>query len=398
MSSSPRSPLPVAVVTSKGAQRLRRLNPWCYRTELRTAPATEERGAVVMVVDEQQNPIGQAFYAQGSPLCLRLLSRRPPGEERVDEAFFRQRLEASLARRGSLAGRDAYRLVHGEADQLPGLFVDRYGDALVLQTLAEGADVRKALFARLLTELTGAKQVLCRDDGSGRDFEGLPREVRLLLGEDRPQVSFREGGNRFQINLVEDMKTGSFLDQADNHRRAGELAAGEALDCFSYHGGFALALAERCSSVLAIEQDPAAAARARANAVENGRTQVTVEEANAFDVLKKFDREGRKFDTVVIDPPGFAKRKEGLKTAIRAYHELNFRALRLLKPDGLLVTCSCSGKLQRAAFEEMVLSAALDAKRPVQILERRGAGIDHPPLGTLPETDYLKAIYLRVLS
>jgi 23S rRNA (cytosine1962-C5)-methyltransferase len=183
----------------------------------------------------------------------------------------------------------------------------------------------------------------------------------------------------------------------DNHVRAGELARGEGLDLFSYHGGFALALSRSCDSVLAVEQDPKASERARANAARNGRTNVTVENANAFDVLRRFSESGRRFDTVVVDPPGLAKRREGLATALRAYHELNLRALKCLRPEGLLVTCSCSGKLTREAFEEMVLSAASDAKRPVQILERRGAGLDHPVLGGLPETEYLKAFFVRVL-
>ena len=390
--------LPTAVVSLKGAQRLRRHNPWCYRTELLNAPDVDEAGAIVQVVDPQKNPVGQAFYARKSPIALRLLTREGPQKEPVDEALFRRRLEGALKRRAvAFAGRDAYRLVHGESDLIPGLFIDRYGKGLVVQTLSEGADARKESFAKMAAELTGATHVVCRDDASGRDFEGLPREVRPLVGEAPFVFDFHEGENRFQVDLVADMKTGSFLDQLDNHLRAGALAFGEALDCFSYHGGFALALANRCTSVLAIEQDAKAAEKARENARRNGKAHVTVEQANAFDVLHKFDREGRKFDTVVIDPPGLAKRREGLKTALRAYHELNLRAIKAVRPDGLLVTCSCSGKLSRQEFEEMVLSAAADARRQVQVLERRGAGMDHPVLASLPESEYLKALFLRVL-
>jgi 23S rRNA (cytosine1962-C5)-methyltransferase len=207
-----------------------------------------------------------------------------------------------------------------------------------------------------------------------------------------------EGHNRFEVDLLADMKTGSFLDQADNHLRAGELGQGEALDCFSYHGGFALALAAgRCTRVVAVEQDKEAAERARANAAANGRSTVEVLTSNAFDVLHGYDREGKRFDTVVIDPPGLAKRREGVQTALRAYRELNLRAFKCLRPEGLLVTCSCSQKVSREAFEEVVLAAARDARRAVQVLERRGAGLDHPVLGTLPETEYLKALFLRVL-
>ncbi|WNG49495.1 class I SAM-dependent rRNA methyltransferase [Archangium minus] len=389
--------LPIARVSLKGAKALRRGHPWLYRTELVELPDTQDRGAVVSVVDPQGNPVGQAFYAQRSPLALRLLTRKSPTEEKVDEAWLRHRLELSLARRAPLKQRDGLRLVHGEADLLPGLFVDRYGSGLSLQTLSEGMDVRKEWVARTLAELTGATHVVCRDDASGRDFEGLTREVRLLHGEGEARFSYHEGENLFEVDLLGDMKTGAFLDQVDNHLRAAELARGEALDLFSYHGGFALALSRSCDSVLAVEQDAKAAERARANAERNGRTHVTVENANAFDVLRRFSESGRRFDTVVVDPPGLAKRREGLATALRAYHELNLRALKCLRPEGLLVTCSCSGKLSRDAFEEMVLSAAADAKRPVQILERRGAGLDHPVLGGLTETEYLKAFFVRVL-
>jgi len=210
-------------------------------------------------------------------------------------------------------------------------------------------------------------------------------------------VAYHEGAHRFEIDLLRDSKTGSFLDQIDNHLLAGRLGRGEALDTFSYHGGFALALSTGCSSVLAVEQDAVAAERARANAKANGRQNVVVETGNAFDVLRRLAEEGRQFDTVIIDPPGLAKRKEGLATARRAYHELNLRAFKLVRPEGLLVSCSCSGKLSRSAFEELLLGAAGDAKRQVQVLERRGAGIDHPVLASLPDTEYLKAWFMRVL-
>ncbi|MBZ4400514.1 class I SAM-dependent rRNA methyltransferase [Myxococcus sp. MISCRS1] len=389
--------LPVARTTPKGAKSLRAGNPWLYRTELAAPPDVTGPGAVVMVVDSQGNPIGQALYARRSPLALRLLTRTPPRELQVNDAFFRKRLEAALARRSSLSKRDGLRLVHGEADLLPGLFVDRYGKGLTLQTLSEGMDARKESLAKMLVELTGATHVVCRDDASGRDFEGLPRETRLLHGQGESRFTYHEGDNRFDVDLMGDMKTGAFLDQVDNHLRAGELARGEALDLFSYHGGFALSLARSCTSVIAVEQDEKAAARIGDNARANNRTNVTVEHANAFDVLKRFDSQSRRFDFIVLDPPGLAKRREGLETALRAYHELNLRALRCLKPDGVLVTCSCSGKLDRAGFEEMLLGAAADAKRPVQILERRGAGLDHPVLAGLPETEYLKALYVRAL-
>jgi 23S rRNA (cytosine1962-C5)-methyltransferase len=353
---------------------------------------------VVAVVDPQKNSVGQAFWAETSPIALRLVSRKAPADEGLDDGFFRQAISRALARRRSLAQRDAFRLVHGEADGLPGLFVDRYGPALSIQSLSEGAEVRKELFARMLLEETSATHAVFRDDASGRDFEGLPREKRAFAGKEPFVFTFHEGPAAFSVDLMGDMKTGSFLDQVDNHLRAGELAWGNGLDCFSYHGGFALAMARGCEQVLAIEQEEGAAAKAVENVKANGLSErVTVQCANVFDVLRGFEREGRKFETVVLDPPGLAKRKQGMPAALRAYRELNLRAFKILSPDGLLVTCSCSGKVDRETFESTVMSAAHDAKRSVQILERRGAGIDHPVLAGLPQSEYLKSLVLRAV-
>lgn len=388
---------PVARVSLKAAKSVRQGYPWVWRQELEAWPTDLPAGAVVDVVDAQQNALGQAFTSSKSPLALRFVSRRLANEERVDDAFFRRRFELALARRSSLSNRDAYRVLHSEADLVPGLIVDRYGAALTLQTLSEGADARKTRWAELLAEVTGAKTIVCRDDASGRDFEGLPREAKVLHGAGPTLVRFHEGASELELDLLADSKTGSFLDQLDNHLRAGELAKGRALDTFSYHGGFALSLARSCSSVTAVEQDPQAAARARANAERNGHRHLEVVTGNAFDVLRQRSDAGEQFDTVVIDPPGLAKRSEGLATAKRAYHELNVRAFKLVAPEGLLVTCSCSGKVSRQAFDEVVLEAARDAKRTIQILERRGAGIDHPVLPGLPETEYLKAWFVRVV-
>jgi 23S rRNA (cytosine1962-C5)-methyltransferase len=395
MSAAQSGALPTVRVSADAARALRHLRPWVWRKDVLEAPAAPG-GWVVAVLDPRGQHAGQALWAEKSPLALRLLTRRPPSEEPVDAAWFRGRLQASIARRASF-GRESLRLVHGEADGLPGLFVDRYRDRLVLQTLSEGMDTRKEMLAALLEELTSAVQVVCRDDGSGRDFEQLPRESRVLRGPRETEAEWREGENVFRTDLLHGMKTGAFLDQAENHLRAGGLARGRALDAFSYHGGFALALSARCDSVIALEQDPAAVARLRENVQRNGRRNVEAREANAFDVLHQLDRDGERFDTVVLDPPGLAKRKEGPRTAMRAYRELNVRALRLLRAGGLLVTCSCSGKVKPPDFEEMLLGAADDVRRPIQILERRGPAADHPALGGLPETEYLKAFFVRPL-
>jgi 23S rRNA (cytosine1962-C5)-methyltransferase len=380
------------VVSGKAAKQLRRGYPWVYRQDVESGSGAP--GSVVEVVDVQKNPIGQGLWASESPIALRLMAR---GGLKVDEALIERRLGDALRRRAAYAGRDAYRMVHGEADGLPGLFVDRYGPALVMQTLCEGMNARREAVARLLCELTGARLVVARDDGSGRDFEKLPREKRVLIGKGTTEVQWHEGINVFSADLMADFKTGSFLDQVDNHLRAAELGGGEALDAFSYHGGFALALSRTCVSVLAIEQDEKAAARCAANVTANRASNVTVHNTNAFDVLKAFDAEGRQFDTIVIDPPGLLKRKGGSGHALRAYHELNLRAMKALRSEGLLVTCSCSGKLSREDFEGMLRDAAADAKRQVQVLERRGAGLDHPTLFGLHESEYLKCYLLRLL-
>lgn len=383
-----------AIVTPKASKALKGGYPWVYRQDVLEPPAVKARGSVVEVADRHGTVLGQAFYSEQSPLALRLITRT---SEPIDDELWRKRLLASLARRAAFVGRDAYRMVHGEADLLPGLFVDRYGPALVMQTLSEGMDERKERIAKLLYELTGVRLVVCRDDGSGRDFEKLKREVRVLAGIGSAAVTYHEGAHAFAADLMGDFKTGSFLDQVDNHLRASELAGGEALDTFSYHGGFAIALSRSCRTVLAVEQDEQAASRARANAQVNGRSNVEVMTANAFDVLKQFDVEGRKFDTVVVDPPGMAKREKGPQAALRAYRELNLRAFRLLRPEGLLVSCSCSGKVSREDFEGMLKEAAADAKRQVQVLERRGAGLDHPTLMGLHESEYLKCYLMRVV-
>jgi 23S rRNA (cytosine1962-C5)-methyltransferase len=264
-----------------------------------------------------------------------------------------------------------------------------------VQHLAEWAEVHRDLLARLLVDVTGARAVVFRDDGSSRDFEGLPRHKGVLLGEAPGELGYHEGEIALTVDLLADHKTGGYLDQRENHLLAGQLARGRALDAFCYHGGFALQLARKCDHVLAIDQDAAAVRRTRENAAKNGLKNVEVRAANAVEQLRALDKEGQKFDVVVLDPPAFAKRKDGLEAAIRAYKEINYRGARLLAPGGLLVTCSCSGKLTGALFGEVVEWAAQEAKRPLQLVERRGASRDHPVLIGVPETEYLKTWFLR---
>jgi 23S rRNA (cytosine1962-C5)-methyltransferase len=388
-------PTPAAcVVNPRGAKRLRSGLPWVYRQDI-LQPAAAEGGAIVQVLDERQKLIGHAFWAEKSAVAVRLLTR---GFEPCNTDTLRRRLQQALARRQRLFPKDdAFRVVHGEADLLPGLFVDKYNDGLSVQLLSEGAERHKDVLLDELNKLLSPRVLALRNDTSAREFEFLPRENTLVHGPET-RCTYHEGENAFEVDLMQDRKTGGFLDQRENHVRAGQYARGEGLDAFSYHGGFALALARGCTSVLALDQDELAAESARKNVVRNGLTNVTVETRNAFDELHGFDRAGRQFDTIVIDPPAFAKRKEGIPAAERAYRELNLRALKLLRPGGVLITCSCSGKISPAMFEEILLSAAADVHRPVQILERRSAGRDHPGLLGVAETEYLKCFILQAVE
>jgi 23S rRNA (cytosine1962-C5)-methyltransferase len=387
----------VVTVTARGAARLRAGHPWVYAEDV---ARHEARGDVVRVVDGRGATLGTALWAAGARLPLRLLSREPVT---FDAALVEARVRAAdELRRRLFAGADAYRVVHAEADGLPGLVVDRYGDVCVVQTAARAMDAREAEIADVVARVCGARLVVARDDSSARDFEGLPRRRAVLRGGGDTRVRYHDAGSEFEVDVMTDGKTGGFLDQAENHARVAAYVpeGGEALDAFAYHGGFALALARGgARSVLALDEAAPAVERARANAARNRLDGVVrVEQANAFDRLRALEGEGRAFDVVVIDPPALAKRKSAFGAAERAYKELNLRALRLARPGGVVVTCSCSGKLAPAAFGAIVEDAARDAGRPVQLLERRGAGRDHPPLLGVPETEYLKCWILRVLA
>jgi 23S rRNA (cytosine1962-C5)-methyltransferase len=382
---------PTVTVTQKGAARARAGHPWIFRADVASAPEGLVSGAEVRIADARTNFIARGFWAVKSPIALRVISRN---DSELDEELLTTRMRRALERRRAMMpDADAFRLLHGEADLLPGYFVDWYNGVAAVQHLAEWAEARREQLVRILVALTGARAVMARDDGSARDFEGLPRRAEPLFGTDfKAQV--HEGQIALEVDLAADHKTGGYLDQAENHLRAGELARGEALDAFCYHGGFALQLARKAAHVIAVDQDAAAVQRTLQNAQRNGLQNIEARAANAVEALRAFDKEGRRFSTIVLDPPAFAKRKEGLDGALRAYREINYRAVRLLEPGGLLITCSCSGRVTPELFGEVVAWAAQEAKRPLQLLERRGAGRDHPSLIGVPETEYLKAWFL----
>jgi 23S rRNA (cytosine1962-C5)-methyltransferase len=382
---------PTVTVSQKGAARARAGHPWIFRGDVTQAPPGLISGAEVRIADARANFIARGFWAVKSPIALRVLSR---ADSALDEELLAARMRRAFERRKAMFPQaDAFRVIHGEADLLPGYFADLYGGIAAVQHLSEWGEARREELARMLVEITSARAVVARDDGSARDFEQLPRRAGPLFGADF-RAGYHEGDVALEVDLLADHKTGGYLDQRENHLRAGELARGLALDAFCYHGGFALQLARKAEHVLAIDQDAAAVQRTRANAEKNGLSNVEARAQNAVEALRALDQEGRKFDTIVLDPPAFAKRKEGVEGALRAYREINYRAVRLLAPGGLLVTCSCSGRVTQDLFGEVVAWAAQEAKRPLQLLERRGAGRDHPPLVGVPETEYLKAFFL----
>ncbi len=388
---------PTVTVSKRGADRLRRGQVWVFRVDLAGEPDAAP-GAIVRIVDARGNVVGHGFYG-AAELALRLLAR---GERAVDETSLRERLRAAIERRRALGELDALRLVHAEADLLPGLLVDRFGEGVVVQSLCAAWDQREAALVEWLVELLAPRVIVIRDDAATRDFESLPRRAELVRGDDA-RVGYHEGALRFEADLLTDQKTGGFLDQQENHLRAAEYAraapGGEALDLFCFHGGFGLQLADAMRRTLCVDQNPVAVARVRANAAMNGLgAKVEAEEGNAFDRLRAAQERGERYRMIVLDPPALAKRKSSVAGALRGYRDLNLRALRVLEPGGILITCSCSGKVTSALFEELLVSAAVDARRRIAILERRGAGRDHPVLLGIPETDYLKCFVLRALD
>ena len=400
------SDLETAVVSPRGAARIAGGHPWVFRPDVVRGPkhdASDGGPSLVRVRDSRGRPLGVATWAARPRLALRMVARAGQPEPTDLGALVAERLAAALARRQGLnLDRDAYRVAHAESDLLPGLVVDRYADAAVIQTTSVAMNAARDAIATSVRGLLDARIVVCRDDGSARDFEELPRFAGVVAGEGDTRVVYRLGPNRLETDLLRDGKTGGFLDQADNHAAVAALAppGGRALDAFTHHGGFALALARAAGEVLAIDENPAAAERAAANARRNALAHMRVERGNAFDLLRAFEGRGERFDVVVLDPPALAKRgggPQGLTAAARAYKELVLRGARLTRAGGLLVACSCSGRVTRAHWDEICADAIADAGRSAHVLDRAGAGRDHPELVGVPETSHLKVWTFRVL-
>lgn len=384
-----------AVVSRRAVQRLRRGHPWIFRSDVERRPSAP--AGIVPVEGPDGAPHGYALWSPLSEISLRRietdLTRVP------DASWWHDKLRTAIARRAPLAAHaNAYRLVHGEGDGLPSLVVDRYGDALVVQLLSAGVDAWSDEIVAALVDLTGCTGILARNDPAARGREGLPREVRLLYGDVPRTVEVEEHGVRYLAAPWDGQKTGAFLDQRENRVLIGSLARGQALDCFAYHGSFALHLAKQAERVVALDVSAPALARVHDHAERNGFRNIDPVEGDAFDVLRAWNREGRRFDTIVVDPPAFAKTKNALDGALRGYKDINLQAMRLLAPGGLLFTASCSFHLSRGHFFEMLQDASADSGRAFALRAITGQPLDHPELITVPETGYLKGALLEAMN
>ncbi len=388
--------IPFVVLSKRGEERLHSGHPWIYRADV--ADARAAGGDVVLVRGPRGRPLGRALFSDRSQISLRLLTYGAAETEVDVAALLRSRIEAAIAFRQSLAiDATAYRLVHGEGDLLPSLIVDRYGDHLVVQTLSQGMDRQLTSIVGALTDLLQPRGILARNDPRARVLEGLEQQVEVLSGEVPERVTVTEAGIEYDVDLRRGQKTGLFLDQRENRTAAAAYARGRLLDCFSYNGGFALVLGRRCQETIAIDVSEDAVARVRENASRNG-VAVDARVGNVFDDLRGLERLGERFDTIVLDPPAFAKNKAAVANARAGYKEINLRALKLLNPGGTLVTCSCSYNVNEAMFAEVVYDAAVDAQSHVTVVEKRMQGRDHPVMLGVPETYYLKCFILRKVA
>ncbi len=384
------------IVNKRGAERVRRNNHlWIYRSDI-TDTANITGGSIVRVNDERGNLIGQALYSDRSEIALRFLTH---GNEKIDREWWRKRLREAMRRREDyLSDTNAYRLVYSEGDLLPSLIVDVYADVFVLQTLAQGTDAVKEMLVELIVEEFAPRAVIERNDVRVRELEGLALRAGLVYGDAPDEFEIMQDGMRFLVTPLGGQKTGSFLDQRENRLAARRFAHGRALDCFTFNGAFALHLAHTCDTVIGLDLSADALAQARRNAELNDARNVEFREANVFDALREMDAAGERFDTIVLDPPAFAKNRASVKAAARGYKEINLRAMKLLKPNGVLITCTCSYHISENIFLELVTEAASDAKRRVQLVEKRMQARDHPILFGVPETYYLKCLIVRMVD
>ena len=386
---------PIALVSPKGALRWASGHPWIYRSDVVRRPDAEP--GAVMVENGAGASLGWALWSPRSEISLRLLDGSPNAH--IDAAWWRTRLAGAIERRAPLSDvATAFRLVHGEADGCPSLICDRYDRWLVVQLLSAGLERFRDEIVQSLIELASPQGILARNDVPVRAKEGLPRETVVLAGDVPREIEVMEYGIRYLAAPWDGQKTGAFLDQRENRALAGALARGRALDCFSYHGSFALHLARQATSVTALDSSSAALARARENAARNDIHNIDFVEADAFEWLRTAERRRERFDTIVLDPPAFAKTRDALPAALRGYKEINLRAMRLLTTGGTLFTASCSYHLTKPLFLEVLEAAAADSGRRIAMRELRGQPLDHPEVLTIPESGYIKGALLEALD
>ena len=381
-----------ALVTNKGAKRVRNGHLWIYKSDVQKIEA--DGGDTVSVFDEAKNFIGQAFYSDSSEITLRIFTTK---NEPVDKEFWRKKICDAAARR-NITQSNAKRLIYTEGDLIPSLIVDDYNGNFVIQTLSQGTDKLKETFVEILREEFSPTSIIERNDAKVRQRENLPMQAGVLYGEVADELIIEQDGIKFYISPLGGQKTGSFLDQRENHLAVRNYGFGRALDCFTFNGGFALNLAGVCDEVLALDISEDAILLAKRNAELNNISNVKFKTANVFDALRDLEKAGEKFDTIVLDPPAFVKTRSALKSAVRGYKEINLRALKLLNKGGILVTCSCSYHFSEEIFLETLEQTLRDARRRVQLIEKRMQSADHPILLGMPETYYLKCFVLRVVE
>ena len=379
-------------VNKKGADRIRKGHLWIYKSDIVTTDA--EGGSIVKVSDERGNLVGQALFSNTSQIALRFLTQT---EETIDRDWWRARILNAAMRRTIPSDTNAYRVVYSEGDLLSSLIVDRYDDVLVVQTLSQGTDSVKFLLVDILVEEFHPCAIIERNDARVRQLEGLPLIAGTIYGESPAEIEITQHGLKFVVMPGGGQKTGSFLDQRENRIAARTVAHGRGLDCFTFNGAFAIYIADRCESVIGIDISNEAIVAAQRNAELNALSNVEFRESNVFDSLREMETTGQRFDTIVLDPPAFAKNRASIKAAVRGYKEINLRALKLLNENGVLVSCTCSYHISEELFLQIITEAARDAHRRLQIVEKRMQASDHPVLAGMPETLYLKCIIARVI-
>ena len=381
-------------VTARGAERWKQGHPWIYRSDVADEP--DKKPGIVPVTDRKGKFLGKALYSPSSEIRLRLLTR---ADEPVDATWWTKRIGDAAERRAGISA-GAWRAVHAEGDALPSLIIDKYGPFIVAQLLSAGLETARADVLTGIREVFGPEGILLRNDAGIRRHEGLPEEVVLAHGDVPKVVEVSEDGLRYLAAPWTGQKTGAFLDQRENRLLVGlhTQPGGRALDLFTYHGSFALHLARQAKEVVAVDQSTEALARGAENAGLNAIHNIAWREANAFDLLRELEQRRERFDTIVLDPPAFAKTKANLERAVAGYKEINLRAMKILAPGGVLFTSSCSYHVNRDLFNAMLADAARDSGRRMQVVASTGAAGDHPELLNVPETAYLKGALLRAVG